>query len=210
MNVRKEIQISMKRFIMVYTKGESTEDFVLERNTKYIYNEFMGFRWNQREVSYRVVKKDMESKDVCLLNLIDKGKMLFAGLIIREETKLSLRKNVLPLVDNVTVYSRSSGMYIREIVLGVGADGCYVVEGDDFEGNDAPIGIYTATVCFNYYQVDGKDHMMNITFHVKGITGYDFDEYDSFFLYDGKIYNFDREDIEIEPISTYLRGMLFK
>ena len=212
----------MKRFVTVYTTCSGIEDFVLQPKTHYLYQEFIGDKITTTEVSYRVVKKDLESEEICFLNLIDKEQMLFAGAIKRKELQLSTRKPVVAIMDGVVIYSKNCNMSMEQIVLAIGGNGYYIFEQekddedeleDDEEFSDiAPALVYKAKVDYEYYEYEGKVHLMNINFLMGIRQYYEYETRLRFFSYDNNLYYKDDTTVELqEPFKAgaILRGMLF-
>lgn len=212
----------MKRFVTVYTTCSGIEDFTLQPKTHYLYQEFIGTKITTTEVSYRVVKKDLESEKICFLNLIDKEQMLFAGAIKRKELQLPTRKPVVAIMDGVVIYSKNCYTSMEQIVLAIGGNAYYIFEqekGDEDELEDdeefsdnAPALVYKAKVDYEYYEHEGKGHLMNINFLMGIRQYYEYETRLRFFSYDNNLYYKDDTTVELqEPFKAgaILRGMLF-
>lgn len=212
----------MKRFLTVYTTCSGIENFILQPKTHYLYQEFIENKLTTTEVSYRVVKKDLESEDICFLNLIDKEQMLFAGAIKRKELQLSSRKSIVTILDGVVLYNKSRSTYIEQIVLAIKDKGYYIfkqeeddedeLEDDEEFSAEPPLLVYKGKIDYEYYEYAGKVYLMNINF-LLGLRQYgDTEARFRFFFHDNNLYYKDNKTVDLEEpfkIVALLRGMLF-
>lgn len=217
----------MKRFITVFTTCSGIENFILQPKTHYLYQEYIENKLTTTEVSYRVVKKDLESEDICFLNLIDKEQMLFAGAIKNKELLLSTRKPIVTLIDGVMIYIKTCNAYMEQIVLAIKDKGYYIFnqeeddedeqeddeDCDDEYLDDPQIMAYKGNVNYSYYEYDGKVYLMNINF-LLGLRQYRETECRlRFFFHDNNLYYKDSKTVDLEEpfkIGALLRGMLFR
>lgn len=209
------MKISLKRFITVFTAKPGIEDFVLQPEARYIYQEYIDNKLDITEVSYRVAKRDLESEDICFLNLIDKERRLFAGAVKHKELHLPTHKSIVSIIGDVTVYIKRRNTSMSEVILAIKDKGYYIFLQED-EGNelsnDPPVLVWDAKVDYTYYEYEGKVHLMNINFLLVLTQCFDMEVRNRYFLYNDNLYYKDKSTVELEEsfkIAPMLRGILF-